>query len=57
VWGALGLYREQGRPMFSEFEKSFVARLAPVLADGARRACYSARRQIPSMPTRRVCSC
>jgi DNA-binding CsgD family transcriptional regulator len=38
VWGALSLYRETGMPMFSESEKSFIAAVAPTLADGARRA-------------------
>ncbi len=38
VWGAMGLYREPGRPLFSEQERAFVTTVAPVLADGARCA-------------------
>ncbi|MFH5211341.1 helix-turn-helix transcriptional regulator [Antrihabitans spumae] len=38
VWGALGLYRDADKPMFTELEKSFIAAVAPSLADGARRA-------------------
>ena len=38
VWGALGLYREPGRPMFDDDELAFVQAVAPSLAEGARRA-------------------
>lgn len=38
VWGALGLYREPGRPLFDNADKRFLLALAPHLADGARRA-------------------
>ena len=38
VWGALGLYREPGRPMFDVEELQFVQAVAPSLAEGARRA-------------------
>jgi DNA-binding CsgD family transcriptional regulator len=38
VWGALGLYREPGRPMFDADELGFVQAVAPSLAEGARRA-------------------
>ena len=38
VWGALGLYREPGQPMFDDAELDFVRRVAPSLAEGARRA-------------------
>ena len=38
AWGALGLYREPGQPMFDESELAFVRAVAPQLADGARRA-------------------
>ena len=38
VWGALGLYREPGRPMFDPNEKRFLQTVAPLLAEGARRA-------------------
>jgi DNA-binding CsgD family transcriptional regulator len=38
VWGALGLYREPGRPLFDEQELAFVRQVASYLAEGARRA-------------------
>jgi DNA-binding CsgD family transcriptional regulator len=37
-WGALGLYREPGSPMFDAGEKRFIQAITPLLADGARRA-------------------
>src|ERR687897_3903739 len=37
VWGALGLYREPGQPMFDDEELFFVRAVAPSLAEGARR--------------------
>jgi len=37
VWGALGLYREPGQPMFDAAELAFVQAVAPHLAEGARR--------------------
>ena len=36
--GALGLYREPGRPLFDDAEVAFVQAVAPSLAEGARRA-------------------
>src|SRR5574341_177396 len=38
VWGALGLYREPGQPLFDNHELAFVRQVAPSLAEGARRA-------------------
>jgi DNA-binding CsgD family transcriptional regulator len=38
TWGALGLYREPGAPLFSEAEKQFVRTITPELAAGAQRA-------------------
>lgn len=38
VWGALGLYREPGSPMFDATEKRWIAAVAPHLAEGARRS-------------------
>lgn len=38
VWGAVGLYREPGRPLFDAAELGFVRAVAPHLAEGARRA-------------------
>jgi DNA-binding CsgD family transcriptional regulator len=37
-WGALGLYRETGQPMFDATEKRFVQEAALHLAEGARRS-------------------
>ncbi len=36
VWGALGLYREQGQPLFDHDELDFLRTVAPLLAAGAR---------------------
>jgi DNA-binding CsgD family transcriptional regulator len=38
VWGALGLYREPGQPLFNDAELAFIRAVAPSLAEGARRA-------------------
>lgn len=47
VWGALSLYREPGRPLFTESEKNFLAAVAPCLADGARRALLFGQAEEP----------
>ena len=47
TWGALSLYRDEGMPMFSETEKSFVQEIAPVLACGARRALLCGQAEEP----------
>ncbi|RZK96442.1 MAG: GAF domain-containing protein, partial [Rhodococcus sp. (in: high G+C Gram-positive bacteria)] len=47
TWGALSLYRDEGMPMFSETEKSFVREIAPVLAGGARRALLYGQAEEP----------
>lgn len=38
AWGALGLYREPGAPMFDRDEKAWLVSVTPALAAGARRA-------------------
>ena len=38
TWGALGLYREPGSPMFSEQERAFLLAASTHLAQGARQA-------------------
>jgi DNA-binding CsgD family transcriptional regulator len=38
TWGAIGLYRHAGRPLFDESDKAFVRAAARHLAGGARRA-------------------
>ncbi|MEO6578935.1 MAG: LuxR C-terminal-related transcriptional regulator [Candidatus Limnocylindria bacterium] len=37
IWGAVGLYREKGRPMFDADDIDFMRAVAPSLAEGARR--------------------
>jgi len=50
VWGALGLYREPGRPMFDDDELAFVRAISPLLADGARRALLLGEATDPEGP-------
>ena len=50
VWGALGLYREPGRPMFDAAEKRFLLTVAPQLAEGARRALLVGEATDPEGP-------
>jgi DNA-binding CsgD family transcriptional regulator len=50
VWGALGLYREPGRPMFDATEKRFLTTVAPHLAEGARRALLVGEATDPEGP-------
>ncbi len=50
VWGALGLYREPGQPMFDSAEKDFLRSLAPHLAEGARRALLLGEATDPETP-------
>lgn len=38
VWGAVSLYRERGHPTFDATDKALLKALAPLLAEGARRA-------------------
>jgi DNA-binding CsgD family transcriptional regulator len=50
VWGALGLYRAPGRPLFDDTELAFVQSLAPSLAEGARRALLVGEATDPEGP-------
>lgn len=50
VWGALGLYREPGQPMFDEQDLAFVRAIAPHLAEGARRALLLGEATDPEGP-------
>ena len=50
TWGALGLYRETGRPLFDRREIDFVRAAAPMLAEGARHALLSAQAAEPDLP-------
>jgi DNA-binding CsgD family transcriptional regulator len=50
TWGALGLYRETGAPMFDPAEKRFVQEAAPYLAEGARRSLLFGEATDPETP-------
>jgi DNA-binding CsgD family transcriptional regulator len=50
AWGALGLYREPGAPVFDENEKRWLAAVVPHLADGARRALLVGEATDPEGP-------
>src|SRR5215217_8578138 len=50
VWGALGLYREPGQPLFDDAELAFVRQVAPSLAEGARRALLVGEATDPEGP-------
>jgi DNA-binding CsgD family transcriptional regulator len=50
VWGALGLYRESGRPLFDAEEKRFLTAVAPQLAEGAKRALLVGEATEPEGP-------
>jgi DNA-binding CsgD family transcriptional regulator len=50
VWGALGLYREPGQPLFDDQELAFVRSVAPHLAEGARRALLVGEATDPEGP-------
>src|SRR5512132_2192157 len=50
VWGALGLYREPGQPLFDQTELAFVRAVAPWLAEGARRALLVGEAADPEGP-------
>ena len=49
-WGGLGLYREQGEPLFSSEELSLIAAAAPALGEGARRALLLGEARDPDRP-------
>jgi DNA-binding CsgD family transcriptional regulator len=50
VWGALGLYRDQGQPLFDATELAFIQSVAPYLAEGARRALLAGEAVDPEGP-------
>jgi DNA-binding CsgD family transcriptional regulator len=50
VWGALGLYREPGQPLFDAQELSFIRAIASSLAEGARRALLVGEATDPEGP-------
>ncbi len=49
-WGLVGLYREQGRPPFSDQEIAAVRRVAPRLAAGARHGLLLGQALEPDLP-------
>jgi len=50
AWGALGLYREPGAPLFEHEDLELVRSLAPSLAEGARRALLVGEATDPEGP-------
>ena len=50
IWGAVGLYREKGRPMFDADDIGFMRAVAPSLAEGARRGLLLADATDPDGP-------
>jgi DNA-binding CsgD family transcriptional regulator len=50
AWGGLGLYREPGAAMFDRDEIEFARAIAPLLADGARRALLLGEATDPEGP-------
>jgi len=50
TWGALGLYRETGAPLFDDGDKRFLQAAAAPLAEGARRSLLFGEAQDPEWP-------
>jgi DNA-binding CsgD family transcriptional regulator len=50
AWGALGLYREVGAPLFDADEIGFVRAVSPLLAEGAKRALLLGEATDPEGP-------
>jgi len=50
VWGALGLYREPGKPLFDDEDRRFIQAVAPHLAEGARRGLLVGEATDPEGP-------
>jgi DNA-binding CsgD family transcriptional regulator len=49
-WASLGLYREEGQPLFSDDDKEFIRAAAPFLGEGARRALLVGEARDPEGP-------
>jgi DNA-binding CsgD family transcriptional regulator len=49
-WGMLGIYREQGQPLFDPDECRFLREVAPYLAEGARRGLLVGEATDPEGP-------
>lgn len=50
IWGAVGVYREPGRPLFDDADMAFMRAIAPWLAQGARRGLLLADAADPGGP-------
>jgi DNA-binding CsgD family transcriptional regulator len=50
TWGAVGLYRATGQPLFDADEVAFVRAVAPLLAEGAQRALLVGEATDPETP-------
>jgi DNA-binding CsgD family transcriptional regulator len=50
VWGAVGLYRAPGEPMFDSEDKAFLKTIGPDLATGARTGLLVGEAQDPQWP-------
>jgi DNA-binding CsgD family transcriptional regulator len=50
VWGAVGLYRAPGEPLFDSEEKKFLTAVAPALAQGARTGLLVGEASDPEWP-------
>jgi len=50
AWGAVGLYREPGEPIFDEDEIGLIRDIAPALAAGARRGLLIGEAADPEGP-------
>lgn len=50
TWGMVGLYRESGRPMFSDDEIAVLLALSPALAEGARQGLLLGQAREPDLP-------
>jgi len=50
VWGAVGLYRAPGEPMFDSEEKALIEAMSPDLARGARTALLVGEARDPQWP-------
>ena len=50
VWGAVGLYRAPGEPMFDDDDKAFLKAIGPDLATGARTGLLVGEARDPEWP-------
>ena len=50
AWGAVGLYREPGEPLFADEEIAFLRAIAPSLGEGARRGLLLGEASDPDTP-------